>query len=92
MQATRLLLLLAAMSATLPAAKACARGLAESERPRAGGRCRRRHVQAWRPLTVTINPLRNGATGGSFVSAVLADGRQVSALPETYIGDKPQKN
>ena len=44
------------------------------------------------PVTVTINPLRNGTTGGSFVSAVLADGRQVGALPEVYIGDKPQKN
>ena len=48
--------------------------------------------EAFRPgdaVTVTINPLRNGTTGGAFVSAVLADGRVVGALPEVYLGDKP---
>lgn len=41
------------------------------------------------PVTVTINPLRNGTTGGSFVSAVLSTGETVGALPEVYLGDKP---
>ncbi|HTK36766.1 MAG TPA: DUF6152 family protein [Caulobacteraceae bacterium] len=29
-------------------------------------------------ITVSIHPLRNGAVGGSFISAVLADGKEVA--------------
>ncbi|WP_174275320.1 DUF6152 family protein [Sphingomonas bacterium] len=34
------------------------------------------------PVTLTINPLRNGTTGGAFVSAVLANGKTVGVKPE----------
>ena len=33
-------------------------------------------------VLLTINPLRNGTTGGAFVSAVLPDGRTVGAKPD----------
>jgi Family of unknown function (DUF6152) len=44
----------------------------------------------WRPanlqpgdvVTVTISPLRDGSPGGSLVKIVLADGRELSAMPK----------